>query len=68
MGFAFLKDHKNDVKIIKPQLEIIYVKNVKFNSIACKSGLKERDRIISVNNIQIHDKDYKQIVTMIENR
>ncbi len=60
----FFKDQTK----VKPTLEIVYVKNVKPESIAHKAGLKERDRIISINDTQLCNKDYTDIVKMIESR
>ena len=47
--------------------EVIYAKHVKEGSSAYLAGLREGDRLISVNNVSLDDKGYSKIVSLIEN-
>jgi len=48
--------------------EVIYAKHVKEGGSAYLAGLREGDRLISVNNVSLDDKGYSTIVSLIENR
>lgn len=48
-------------------MDTIYVKEVRLDSPAYKSGLRPGDRIISVNDQSIQGKSYSQVIAIIQN-
>ena len=49
-------------------IEVVFVKHVKFDSVAYLAGLREGDRPIYINGTSLLDKTYLQIISLIENR
>ena len=49
-------------------IEIVFVKHVKYESVAYLAGLREGDRPIFINGISLMDKSYQAIINLIENR
>ena len=52
---------------LKP-IDIVFVKHVRVGGAAYLGGLREGDRLISINNISLNDKSYSDIILIIENR
>jgi C-terminal processing protease CtpA/Prc len=48
-------------------MDTIFVKEVRLDSPAYKSGLRQGDRILSVNNQSILGKTYSQVIAIIQN-
>ena len=47
--------------------DTIFVKEVRFDSPAYRAGLRQGDRILSVNHQSIHGKTYSQVIALIQN-
>lgn len=69
--FFFFVDHieeNGETCNENPQsMDTIYVKEVRLDSPAYKSGLRPGDRIISVNDQSIQGKSYSQVIAIIQN-
>jgi C-terminal processing protease CtpA/Prc len=48
-------------------MDTIFVKEVRFDSPAYKSGLRQGDRLLSVNDQSIQGKTYAQVIAIIQN-
>ena len=65
--FFFFVDHIEENGENPQSMDTIYVKEVRLDSPAYKSGLRPGDRIISVNDQSIQGKSYSQVIAIIQN-
>jgi C-terminal processing protease CtpA/Prc len=63
-----IEDNGNNTNENLQTMDTIFVKEVRLDSPAYKSGLRQGDRILSVNNQPIHGKTYSQVIAIIQNR
>ncbi len=63
----FILDNIEDNEKNHQSTDTIFVKEVRLDSPAYKSGLRPGDRILSVNNQSIHGKTYSQVIAIIQN-
>ncbi len=62
-----IEDNRNSHNENHQSTDTIYVKEVRHNSPAYKAGLRQGDRILSVNDQSIHGKTYSQVIALIQN-
>jgi hypothetical protein len=62
-----IEDNANSHNETSQSTDTIYVKEVRLDSPAYKAGLRQGDRILSVNEQSIHGKSYSQVIAIIQN-
>jgi C-terminal processing protease CtpA/Prc len=62
-----IEDNGNSHNENYQSADTIYVKEVRQNSPAYKAGLRQGDRILSVNDQSIQGKTYSQVIAIIQN-
>jgi len=63
---VFILDNIEDDENLQ-SVDTIFVKEVRLDSPAYIAGLRQGDRILSVNNQSIYGKTYAQVIAIIQN-